>query len=176
MIYEKSMLIQKSGMISKLMEIHWSELKCYMNMVIIKYNPLNASHHGIGTVLFPLVDKIIYHIFLRKDGSDQSVALEAGILASSGNRLGWSGWDWGISASSSPGSAPGSASSCGIHRAALRFWEVMMTLNKVWPPEFISEYNLQYEKNVGITVFFGCSQSRNVILTYFYSFPTWRMK
>lgn len=56
-----------------------------------------------------------------KDGADQSVALEAGVLASSGSQLGRYGEDGGLSASSPAGSAPGSASSSGIHHASLRF-------------------------------------------------------
>lgn len=67
---------------------------------------------------------------LLKDGADQSVALEAGILASSGNRLGGYGEDGGLSASSPPGSAPGSASRSGIHHASLRFREVTDDLIK----------------------------------------------
>lgn len=131
-------------MIAKVMEIRWSEeLKCWN---LTWYMNMNASQfHGISTALSvldlcssfssytqvsqPLINHISFFCpfilrllsSLLKDGADQSVALEAGILASSGNRLGGYGEDGGLSPSSPPGSAPGSASRSGIYHASLRF-------------------------------------------------------
>lgn len=75
--------------------------------------------HELGA--FPVIEKLCILFVPLKDGAAQSVALEAGVLASSRNQLGGYGEDGGLSASSPTGSAPGSASSSGIHHASLRF-------------------------------------------------------
>lgn len=114
----KTILIQQYWRIGKVMEWHGNLLvrtKVWEQYVVLKHGPL----------FLPQLPRL-------KDGAAQSVALEAGVLASSRNPLGGYGEDGGLSASSPAGSAPGSASSSGIHHASLCFWEVTDDFIKSW--------------------------------------------